>query len=314
MVRSSGQGRMAPVGDTARDTAELLVGALRVIDEALALVRGVRKYVPLFSGGHDSYCATYVASQHPRFDGNIYHIDTGIGSRATRAFVEGVCRDEGWTLNVLKSPYSLEGHIRAGGFPGPSRHWIIYRLLKDKCIDQITKAARGHYRSLLVTGMRSKESTRRMSYGDTVKMRVGEVYGDGKVHNKHRVWISPCHDWSTADQRAFMDDYALPRNPIKESVLGKSGECFCGCFARPYELDAIREVCPDVAVELDRLAAVARDCGKSPDACVYGGPRAARGRGVDILRSGPLCTSCDNKAEQAGIRVVYRGAEKLRGT
>lgn len=284
-----------------RNTDELLAGALAVIDEAFSTVRGVRNYAPLFSGGHDSYCATWVAAHHPRFDGNVYHIDTGIGSKATRAFVEGVCREERWRLNVVRSPWeSLEWFVRRYGMPGPGQHGAVYRTVKDRALRTITKrGSRRHHRTMFVTGCRSQESVRRM--GHVEKIKVGTVLKSGKVDEPHRIWVAPCHDWSAEEQRSFMDDLGLPHNPVKMSILGMSGECFCGCFARPFELEAIREVCPDVAVEIDRLCGVARSCGKPEAACTYGGPR--RPGKMEVLETGPLCTSCDNKAAAAGIEV-----------
>src|SRR5207302_209048 len=105
----------------------------------------------------------------------------------------------------------------------------------------------------------------------------------------------PCHDWSSEDQHDFMNLFSLPRNPIKMSPLGMSGECFCGAFARPGELDMVREIVPDVAAEIDRLSVIAKQCGKP---CVWG-QKPTDDKGV--IQTGPLCTSCDVRARQAGL-------------
>ncbi len=246
-----------------QQTELLLTHALAVIDEAVGMCRYARM-APLFSGGHDSYCACFVAAQHRKFDGNVYHINTGIGSKATRDFVEQVCRDEGWKLNVLKSKNTFEQIIRFSGFPGPGAHKWMYLRLKDKCIDQITKKGRKHHKTLLVTGCRSQESARRMGHVQKIKVGDGVLDKKGRVRRGHRIWVNPCHDWSSGDQIDFMDYNQLARNPIKLSPLAMSGECFCGSFARPDELDMIRKFAPDVAVEIDRLQLIAREQNHPP--------------------------------------------------
>lgn len=258
----------------------------------------------MFSGGHDSYCACYIASQHNKFDGNVYHIDTGIGSRATRNFVEMVCKDEGWKLNVLKSPHTYEERIRKSGFPGPAMHSYVYHGLKERCVNMITRNGGRHHKTILITGARAAESIRRM--GHVVPVRVGEVYLNkkGESSARHRIWTAPCFDWTGEDQRDFMNLFGLSRNPVKESILGMSGECFCGAFARPGELDMIKEVVPDVAEEIQRLQTIAKECGHPPERCVYGGPRTKKGK--NILETGPLCNTCDIKAMEAGLNIVQR--------
>ena len=95
-----------------------------------------------------------------------------------------------------------------------------------------------------------------------------------------------------------MNDFALPRNPVKESLLGMSGECFCGAFARPYELEMIQQFAPDVATEIARLEQIAKECGRVQ--CRWG-KRQPGENGQVIVRTGPLCSSCDRKAAAAGV-------------
>lgn len=247
--------------------------------------------LPLFSGGHDSLSACLIAAEHPRFTKDVFHIDTGIGAKATRDYVEMICRQQGWNLHVYKSNFSYERFVRRLGFPGAGAHGWAYRNLKDRCI---SKMAKGLGRVALITGCRSQESTRRM--GNVKPVVVGEhSKKTGKVTRLNRVWVSPCHNWSVADQNLFLTTWAMPRNPIKDSILGMSGECFCGAFARPYELDMIRQVCPDVAQEIDRLACIAKECGTK---CVWG---PTPKKGTTIAPTGPLCSTCDRKAAAAGL-------------
>lgn len=274
-----------------RSPAALLANAMTVIDRAFSA--GATKLLPLFSGGHDSLCACFAASQHPRFTGEVHHIDTGIGAKDTRKFVAEVCAEYGWTLRVSRSLFTFERFVRAYGFPGPGAHQWVYNRIKDRCVVQMTH---GPQPSSLITGCRQQESARRM--GSTRDIKVGETSKrSGKTTNRKRIWTAPCYDWSAAEQRAFMDFWALPRNPVKDSVIGMSGECFCGAFARPGELEMIKKFVPDVAAEIDRLHAIAKECGTP---CEWGRRRPGE-TGVVTVRTGELCSTCDFKATAAGV-------------
>ena len=61
------------------------------------------RVIALFSGGHDSLCATHLASRFRRFDG-VAHINTGIGVEETREFVRTTCARYGWPLRELTPP------------------------------------------------------------------------------------------------------------------------------------------------------------------------------------------------------------------
>lgn len=264
--------------------------ALSVIDRAF--LRGATMMLPLFSGGHDSLSACYIASQHPRFQGKVYHIDTGIGAKATRQFINEVCDDYGWELQVFKSNFSYEKFVRKLGFPGPGAHGWIYNKLKDRCVSTMGK---GRGKVALITGCRSQESVRRMGHVEPIK--IGETSKKtGKVRRKNRIWTAPCHDWSSEQQRAFMDALCLPRNPVKDSLLGMSGECFCGAFARPNEIALVREFVPDVAAEIDRLSTLA------PAGSIWG-KRAKGKKKIVKATTGPLCSSCDLRAALQGVLI-----------
>jgi 3'-phosphoadenosine 5'-phosphosulfate sulfotransferase (PAPS reductase)/FAD synthetase len=274
-----------------RTIEELEASAWSVLDRAY--YGGAYTMRPLFSGGHDSLVATHLASKHRGFDGHVYHIATGIGAQYTREFVQRVCNLMGWQLVVVTSLETYEGYVREYGFPGPAHHSITYNRLKERCVRRLVKGRKAwNNAAMLVTGARAQESVRRM--GHVAPVQVGRIDNDGKRVEANRVWTAPCHDWSKAEQMLYMDEYGLPVNKLKVA-LGMSGECFCGCFAQPGELDAIRQYAPDVAKEIDRLAVVARECGKP---CTWG-QKPERCSTVDP--AGPLCVGCDRRAAASGI-------------
>lgn len=233
-------------------------------------------WVPLLSGGHDSVCACHIASIHPDAPKpfRVLQIDTGIRSAANFDYVERVCAQFGWELERLSSPDpkdSYEQFVRDRGFPGPGRHAWVYARLKERVIQRVvTERSRGQRPVMLLTGCRRRESVRRMGYA--VEVRRGDgLYDTGHLRNPSRLWVAPCLEWMPPDQTAYMDEFGIPRNPIKDAV-GLSGECFCGANARQDateqtardELALIKQHCPDVYAEIQRLSAIARECGQ-PD-------------------------------------------------
>jgi len=274
-----------------RTADELLASGLAVIERAY--VMGAYRCAPLFSGGHDSLCACHIASQHRSFQGTVHHINTTIGSKYTRAFVERVCGKFGWNLVVHQSKVSYELIIGKYGFPGPGSHGKVYNFLKERCVRGIvsgSKAFRGA--TMLVNGARAEESVRRMGY--VAPLTIGRIDKHGKRVECNRAWTAPCHDWSKADQMLYMDEYGLPVNRLKVAV-GLSGECFCGAFASPGELDLIRQHAPDVAAEIDRLTEIAKAAGKP---CRWGERPPGK---VTVSATGPLCHGCDRSAAMSGI-------------
>lgn len=281
-------------------TGELISKAHSVIDAALAA--GARSITPLLSGGHDSMAACIIASKHRAFEGDVFHINTGIGAIATRKYIEDRCAEYGWKLRVFSSNFSYERFVMEKGFPSPGAHQWVYNRLKDRALYGITK---GRGKTALVAGCRKHESVRRMGHVESIQ--IGEKSRrTGTVRNTNRIWANPCWDWTTKTQCDFLDALDVERNPIKMSPLGMSGECFCGAFARPNEIDLIRRYAPDVALEIDRLEALARPRGGR---CKWG-TRAQKERGIVAAATGPMCSSCDMRSMAAGIVLVERAQQK----
>lgn len=291
-----------------RTIKELLNSGLDVVDRAFDEACAAR-IVPLLSGGHDSTSACFIASMHPRFTGEVYHINTTIGLKACREHVDRLCLQLGWRVHVFTSNYSYEKFVRTYGFPGPGGHQWVYNRLKDRCI---TALARG-WKTALITGCRTEESERRMGHAEPIQIGEKgfkkEKYWDKEsecfiktgnlipvVRNKNRIWTTPCHDWTVEEQTAFMDYYDLPLNPVKQSPLGMSGECLCGAFARPGEIDLIRAYFPDGAKEIDRLTPLAAHTKHK-----VWGVRGEKEKGLVLARTGMLCSRCDLQAAASGL-------------
>jgi 3'-phosphoadenosine 5'-phosphosulfate sulfotransferase (PAPS reductase)/FAD synthetase len=280
--------------------------ARAILDGAVELHRP-SAIIGLFSGGHDSLCACHVASRHPLFAG-CAHVNTGIGIERTRQFVRDTCRQFGWPLRELHPPpfapapekrkswidyaslSAYEALVLHHGFPGPSGHRLMYNRLKERCLRRLVKERKHHAddRVLLVSGVRRDESTRRMGINQAVQ-REG-----------CRVWVAPLLNWDGIHKREYMSKHRLPRNEVVE-VLCMSGECCCGAFARPHEIDEIAWVAPETAAYIRALELRARESGLPR--CQWGAkpPSASRKAAVD---EGPglfsLCWSCGARADRPG--------------
>lgn len=218
--------------------------------------------VGLFSGGHDSVTATaithlamqVVARSTPY---RVVHINTGIGVPQTRQYVRELSAVAEWPLTEYRAlenvnakgqldPQDYEALCLKYGFPGPHGHNLMYARLKERGLQRLERelsasARKGKERRVLyVTGCRSSESARRM--GNTQEVQL----------QGRRIWVAPIHDWSKNDCGSAMSVLGIPANPVVLH-LGKSGECLCGAFAKPGELDELAFWYPEVAKHIREL-------------------------------------------------------------
>lgn len=230
----------------------------------------------LFSGGNDSTVLTHLFRN--RLD-HVVHVNTGIGIKQTNQYVRDTCAD--WGLDLIeKSPppgCTYEELVLDQGFPGPPHHWKMYQRLKERALREVRKGlvANGRReRVLFVAGRRRQESKRRESV--VITERVGST-----------VWVSPIAFWGSATMNEYRSTFSLPRNEVSD-LLHMSGECLCGAFAKPGELDEIELWFPETAAEIRALEVRVEAAGK---------PRCRWGQrlpdDVDSGVGGPLCDSCD---------------------
>lgn len=249
------------------------------------IAEAVEEYKPshvfgLFSGGHDSLCACHIASQHPAFSGCV-HINTGIGIEETREFVRDTCRQFDWPLKEYHPPMTYEELVIERGFPGPAMHWKMYQRLKERCLRQLRREhGTPRQKIAFISGRRRQESDRRMANcNDAIEM-------DGRT-----IWINPIIEWNANDKHRYIAEHSLPKNPVVEKLC-MSGECLCGAFAKPGELDEIRFWYPRAAAEIDRIAEKVKAAGMHH---VWGTRPPKDDPGQELMPFLPLCTSCQFK-------------------
>ncbi|NRA48266.1 MAG: phosphoadenosine phosphosulfate reductase family protein, partial [Phaeodactylibacter sp.] len=220
------------------------------------IFEAVRKYHPvhallMISGGHDSVSAatrSVAALDELRIPYSAYHGDTGTGIVETQEYVKDMCLRQGWQLDIRKPepPYDYESYVRKYGFPGPAQHQNIMRNLKEKPLrkfitHEIKSTPYARENVLLITGIRKSESLIRMGYTETTRK------------DNSRVWCSPIFYYSAEDVDMWMKTNSIPRNPVKDRIC-ISGECLCGCFAKPEEGAEIKAAYPDAWEKLQKLA------------------------------------------------------------
>lgn len=248
----------------------------------------------MFSGGHDSLCATHFVSQHPKFTRAV-HMNTTIGIEQTRQFVRDVSQGYGWDLLEYIAPVSYREIVLKHGFPGPGGHTHMYRRLKERNVRRLVREHKRGFkdRIALITGVRTSESVRRMG-------NVVDIDRQGAI-----VWTAPILHWNDDDKTEYIRRYNLPQNPVVKTLC-MSGECLCGAFARPEEFSEIQAAYPETAAMISQLqddakaAGVPAVWGKRPDRKNSAAPKTLNSRG--------LCVSCDAKQwnlfdEQAALNI-----------
>jgi 3'-phosphoadenosine 5'-phosphosulfate sulfotransferase (PAPS reductase)/FAD synthetase len=263
----------------------------RVIDEtkqwfALNAVCG------LFSGGNDS--TTFMHLFRNRFDYAV-HINTGIGIQETREYVRRCCAD--WNLPLLEelppAGCSYRELVLKYGFPGPAGHMLMYTRLKERALRAvrrrlITNGRR--QRVIYVAGMRYFESDRR-------SRNTEEVNRQGSI-----VWCSPLMWWTSRHMAEYRERFDVPRNEVSDN-LHMSGECLCGAFAKPGELETIRFFYPETAAIIEALQDEVAAAGQHATWGTRPPRRAVAGQGAFDLEAtgevGLLCAKCEHFAEVA---------------
>src|ERR1700722_3785193 len=76
--------------------------------------------------------------------------------------------------------------------------------------------------------------------GDAVpSFRDSKNLGPFQSSETQRIWCSPLYDW-TSDDCFKLRQYAGIKPNIVCELIGMSGECLCGAFAKPGELEILR--------------------------------------------------------------------------
>lgn len=260
---------------------KLIAQAHKIVDKAWELADGRMRaaWCILYSGGNDSTVLAHLMRDRADY---AIHCNTTIGIEATRQFVRDTCKSWGLELIERVAPISYRELVLERGFPGPGRHFMMYSRLKERALDAVRRELVTNPRRervLYIAGRRRSESERRKN--------IPLYETDGSA-----IWASPIAMWTKHDlvmYRAIKsrDGDPVPFNPVTDA-LGMSGECLCGAFAKPDELERIEAWYPETAAEIRQLEAEVEAAGHKPPFCKWG-----HGKGKPTEKTGAMCTSCD---------------------
>lgn len=240
----------------------------------------------LYSGGNDS---TTVAHLFQHSADYAIHANTTIGIEQTRQFVRDTCKHFNLKLLEYVPPAgsTYRDLVLEQGFPGPGLHFKMYQRLKERCLRQAKRELVSNPREeriVFLSGRRRTESARRAN--------VPEMSREGSV-----VWVSPLVNWTKTDMNTYREIVGdVPRNEVSD-LIHMSGECLCGAFAKLGELDEIGMWFPEIVEHIRQLEHEVAATGKfPPKICKWGW---GAGTPIDAnTQSGPLCSSCEYRAQE----------------
>lgn len=300
---------------------EAIARAHAIVDRVLAAFPVIAT-IGLFSGGNDSVIVNHLFRS--RVDA-IAHVNTGTGIPQTTQHVRKVTAAWGLRLHELHPKHSYRdlvlGRVLSTrgknigrpvwkGFPGPAGHAVMYRRLKDEPLQRLRGellGGRGRGRNVVyLSGMRWAETDRRFRNAE-------EVDKEGSL-----IWVCPIVHFTDAHMREYRARHrctlphqhaehhlcfpgALPLNEVT-AHLHMSGECLCGAFAKPGELDEIAFFYPEVAQQHRDLEKQVEAAGIS--ACKWGQRPPSAGR--KSRTAGRLCAKCDGIDGQTDLLAEWR--------
>jgi len=242
----------------------------------------------LSSGGNDSMVLLDYCAKNIPFDA-VVHVNTGTGVTEngvalTSQFIRDYCEGKGYPFIELHPPKSYEEVFLEepiiDGLPGPGMHHIAYTRLKERPLMAFIQEQKSAWkdRVMLLTGIRYDESRIRMGYTASVVDRRGAA-----------VWVNPIYFWSNDKMRAYRAENGLPQNPVSQHIH-ISGECLCGAFAKPGELEEIAFFFPETAARIRGWEARAKEQGLTH--CTWGKRRANKEEGESYM-----CVQCVGQME-----------------
>jgi 3'-phosphoadenosine 5'-phosphosulfate sulfotransferase (PAPS reductase)/FAD synthetase len=260
---------------------------VEIVAQAKEQFNPIGTYI-LSSGGNDSMVLLDYMASRIDFDA-VLHINTGTGVKEngiaiTTEFLRDHCEKANYPFIELTPPRSYEEAFIENpvinGLPGPGMHRISYVILKERPLKAFTKTIKKHRldKVMFLTGIRSAESRNRMGYKSQVVDRRGSW-----------VWVNPIYFWDNDKMKKYRADHNLPQNPVAEHIH-ISGECLCGAFAKPGELEELRFFFPETAKRIENWEKRCEE--KGLKYCRWGARRSDSEEGESYM-----CTQCVGQME-----------------
>ncbi len=211
---------------------------LEIINEASDKYKRKEFWV-LCSGGKDSVSLADWLDKQGMLTG-VMHIQTNCGIRQNgkwiaTEFVKELCDQKKWKLKIEQpnEPYWYVAHCLEHGFPTRKNHKLIMGFLKYHTMRRFAFEPERKEKCCLVSGVRKRESIRRMGNYKKPIQKDGNLYFCMPFFYKSTQWV----------YRYFLENN-LRRSPVYD-FLEFSGECECGCFAEKYEAKMLKQIYPE---------------------------------------------------------------------
>ena len=254
------------------------------------MAAAIEKYNPvkifaLFSSGNDSLCSTHFAMNHGATEALL--CNTGFGIRQSREHWFATCCRHKWNCRMVFPPdKSYRDFVLQYGFPGPSAHRYAYVWLKERALLKVIQENKKDRldRVMLVTGVRNKESARRMGFVQPI-VRKGAA-----------VWVAPMYNFSALDVSRYIEENSLIKSPVAD-LIHMSGECMCGAFAngdatpKDAEFRELEMWFPEMAEEIKKLQVEAESLGVH---CKWG-RKPIKENLTQEFSFMPMCVGCEMK-------------------
>lgn len=277
------QGSLFEIEDDEQRIERMLISGRKIVQDAIDEYKPVAIFAG-FSGGNDSIVVTHFACTE--FGAAAIHCNTMIGVEKSRVHARTVAAKRGWhfleKMAVSEGPpekhkdgrpfdqtnlptgrwtdgaTSYEDFVFNFGMPGPGQHRRMYQRLKERSFEAFKRDAKAGKsrlsRVMFITGIRHDESAIRAGY-----QRAVMVMGSN-------IWVNPFYWHTKSDFELYRNEFGLPRNPVTDCI-GISGECLCGTFGSPAELDAVEKVEPETRKYIGTLE---EKCASLGLPCKYG--------------------------------------------
>lgn len=227
----------------------------------------------LVSGGKDSLSAANVLHEAGKLEACVA-LRTGISTPDWEPFVRKTCEERGWPVEFYGEEDSrFEDFVLRYGFPGPSKHSWVMRVLKGRAIRAFR---RQHPYGILASGVRADESVTRAASTRPVGQWEGVPI------------LAPIYDWTTEATWEYFRAHGFERAP-GYSTLQISGDCLCGAYAREDEPKAVQYWYPGIWKRFEALKDAIKD--KFPKRCDWGcgWKNKAKSKGKDEAM---VCVEC----------------------
>lgn len=284
----------------------------------------IEKYNPFliiagFSGGNDSIVSThFTCTEYINQNPEVIYCNTGIGVEKTKEHIRNVCNKFNWKLNEyeaecfgkraykrvvingktirqecdgstlplgrwVEAETAYEEFVYNFGFPGPPQHGRLFNRLKERPLQRYIRDIRkecDNYNDdiMIITGIRSDESSIRAGYKRCYR------------RDRRLIWVNPFYYNTKYHFELYRQEFGLPRNLVSD-IIGFSGECLCGAFAKKGELLAVNQVDQEVVNRILTIQNKVKELGH--ERCKWGNQTNADIEDLQQTNNfTPMCVGC----------------------